>query len=68
MHVLSSLKVQVAPDGVPCFHPAQRNVQCFRDSMRVAVKIIKNLDRYREAAMSEVEVLEQMNKLDSSSR
>lgn len=36
--------------------------------MRVAVKIIKNLDRYREAAMSEVEVLEQMNKLDSNSQ
>lgn len=46
-------------------------VECIdhsKDSMRVAVKIIKNLDRYREAAMSEVEVLEQMNKLDSSSR
>jgi len=46
-------------------------VECIdhsKDGMRVAVKIIKNLDRYREAAMSEVEVLEQMNKLDSNSR
>uniref|UniRef100_A0A6Q2ZAL1 dual-specificity kinase n=2 Tax=Esox lucius TaxID=8010 RepID=A0A6Q2ZAL1_ESOLU len=32
---------------------------------RVALKIIKNIDRYREAAMSEVEVLEQMNTLDN---
>ena len=46
----------------------KRNVECFRDGLRVAVKIIKNLQRYREAAMSEVEVLEQMNKLDSSSK
>jgi len=30
----------------------------------LALKIIKNIDRYREAAMSEVEVLEQMNSLD----
>lgn len=36
----------------------------FSDGARVALKIIKNLDRYREAAMSEVEVLEQMNSLD----
>lgn len=34
------------------------------DDTRVALKIIKNIDRYREAAMSEVEVLEQMNSLD----
>uniref|UniRef100_A0A8C5CG46 dual-specificity kinase n=1 Tax=Gadus morhua TaxID=8049 RepID=A0A8C5CG46_GADMO len=31
---------------------------------RMALKIIKNIDRYREAALSEVEVLEQMNSLD----
>lgn len=38
---------------------------CFcSDDTRVALKIIKNIDRYREAAMSEVEVLEQMNSLD----
>uniref|UniRef100_A0A8C9WID5 dual-specificity kinase n=1 Tax=Scleropages formosus TaxID=113540 RepID=A0A8C9WID5_SCLFO len=30
----------------------------------VAVKIIKNIDRYREAAMSEIDVLEQVNSLD----
>ncbi|XP_017575783.1 dual specificity protein kinase CLK4b isoform X1 [Pygocentrus nattereri] len=39
-----------------------------RDGVRVALKIIKNLVRYREAAMSEVEVLEQMNSLDSEKR
>ncbi|CAL8355263.1 unnamed protein product [Merluccius merluccius] len=35
---------------------------------RLALKIIKNIDRYREAAMSEVEVLEQMNSLDYDQR
>ncbi|XP_071024456.1 dual specificity protein kinase CLK4b isoform X2 [Oncorhynchus clarkii lewisi] len=42
-------------------------VECIdnpNDDTRVALKIIKNIDRYREAAMSEVEVLEQMNSLD----
>ncbi|XP_020777638.1 dual specificity protein kinase CLK4b isoform X1 [Boleophthalmus pectinirostris] len=35
---------------------------------RVALKIIKNIDRYREAAMSEVEVLAQLKALDSQNR
>ncbi|XP_041653234.1 dual specificity protein kinase CLK4 isoform X1 [Cheilinus undulatus] len=35
---------------------------------RVALKIIKNIDRYREAAMSEVEVLEQLKTLDIEKR
>ncbi|KAM4621802.1 dual specificity protein kinase CLK4-like isoform 1-T1 [Polymixia lowei] len=42
-------------------------VECIDHSKggaHVALKIIKNIDRYREAAMSEVEVLEQMNSLD----
>ncbi|XP_029589095.1 dual specificity protein kinase CLK4 isoform X2 [Salmo trutta] len=34
----------------------------------MALKIIKNIDRYREAAMAEVEVLEQMNSLDCDRR
>uniref|UniRef100_A0A8C7K5B5 dual-specificity kinase n=1 Tax=Oncorhynchus kisutch TaxID=8019 RepID=A0A8C7K5B5_ONCKI len=38
-------------------------VECI-DNPKVALKIIKNIDRYREAAMSEIEVLEQMNSLD----
>ncbi|XP_030642295.1 dual specificity protein kinase CLK4 isoform X2 [Chanos chanos] len=46
-------------------------VECIDHSKggaRVALKIIKNIDRYREAAMSEVEVLEQMNSLDCDRR
>ncbi|XP_076878054.1 dual specificity protein kinase CLK4 isoform X2 [Brachyhypopomus gauderio] len=46
-------------------------VECIDHSnrgTRVALKIIKNIDRYREAAMSEVEVLEQMNSLDCDRR
>lgn len=38
------------------------------DRARVALKIIKNIDRYREAAMSEVEVLDQLKSLDSERR
>ncbi|XP_067373765.1 dual specificity protein kinase CLK4-like isoform X1 [Channa argus] len=46
-------------------------VECIdhaNDGARVALKIIKNIDRYREAAMSEVQVLEQLNSLDSARR
>ncbi|KAK2849234.1 hypothetical protein Q5P01_009068 [Channa striata] len=46
-------------------------VECIdhsNDGARVALKIIKNIDRYREAAMSEVQVLEQLNSLDSDRR
>ncbi|XP_062341243.1 dual specificity protein kinase CLK4b isoform X2 [Osmerus eperlanus] len=46
-------------------------VECkdmMKDEYRVALKIIKNIDRYREAAMSEVEVLEEMNSLDNEGR
>ncbi|XP_015205091.1 dual specificity protein kinase CLK4b isoform X1 [Lepisosteus oculatus] len=42
-------------------------VECIdheKGGARVALKIIKNFDRYREAAVSEVEVLEQINSLD----
>lgn len=38
------------------------------DGARVALKIIKNIDRYREAAMSEVEVLGQLKSLDADRR
>lgn len=34
----------------------------------VALKIIKNIDRYREAALSEVQVLEQLKALDPDKR
>uniref|UniRef100_A0A8B9HK43 dual-specificity kinase n=1 Tax=Astyanax mexicanus TaxID=7994 RepID=A0A8B9HK43_ASTMX len=46
-------------------------VECIdhsKDGLRVALKIIKNLERYREAALSEVEVLKQMNSLDSENK
>ncbi|KPP74948.1 dual specificity protein kinase CLK4-like [Scleropages formosus] len=46
-------------------------VECIdhaKGGARVALKIIKNIDRYREAALSEVEVLEQLNSLDSERR
>ncbi|XP_024918856.1 dual specificity protein kinase CLK4-like isoform X2 [Cynoglossus semilaevis] len=46
-------------------------VECFdhaNHGARVALKIIKNIDRYREAAKSEVEVLEQLKTLDSDKR
>ncbi|KAF0039417.1 hypothetical protein F2P81_007652 [Scophthalmus maximus] len=46
-------------------------VECIdhsNDGALVALKIIKNIDRYREAAKSEVEVLEQLRLLDSDKR
>uniref|UniRef100_A0A8C5EPA0 dual-specificity kinase n=1 Tax=Gouania willdenowi TaxID=441366 RepID=A0A8C5EPA0_GOUWI len=43
-------------------------LRCFLDGARVALKIIKNIDRYREAAVSEVEVLEQLKTLDCNSK
>ncbi|KAM4554805.1 dual specificity protein kinase CLK4b isoform 2-T3 [Odontesthes bonariensis] len=46
-------------------------VECIdhsNDGSRVALKIIKNIDRYREAALSEVEVLKQLNSLDAARR
>lgn len=39
-------------------------LNCCSGGARVALKIIKNVDRYREAAMSEIDVLRQMNSLD----
>uniref|UniRef100_A0A671N9W7 dual-specificity kinase n=1 Tax=Sinocyclocheilus anshuiensis TaxID=1608454 RepID=A0A671N9W7_9TELE len=40
----------------------------FRGGARIALKIIKNIERYRDAAVSEVEVLEQINSLDCDRR
>uniref|UniRef100_A0A8C1IF06 dual-specificity kinase n=1 Tax=Cyprinus carpio TaxID=7962 RepID=A0A8C1IF06_CYPCA len=42
-------------------------VECL-DHSKVALKIIKNIERYREAAMSEVDVLERINSLDEEKR
>ena len=38
-----------------------------RDGIHVAVKIIKNVGRYREAARSEIQVLEHLNSTDPNS-
>lgn len=35
--------------------------------MHVAIKIVKSVGRYREAARSEIQVLEHLNTLDPSS-
>ncbi|XP_054647537.1 dual specificity protein kinase CLK4 isoform X1 [Dunckerocampus dactyliophorus] len=46
-------------------------VECIdhlNNGARVALKIIKNIERYRDAAKSEVAVLEQLKSLDSQSR
>ncbi|KAI9539023.1 hypothetical protein NQZ68_009100 [Dissostichus eleginoides] len=46
-------------------------VECIdhsNDGARLALKIIKSIDRYREAAMAEVEVLEQLKSLDLDKR
>lgn len=39
----------------------------FRDGLHVAVKIVKNVGRYREAARSEIQVLEHLNSTDPNS-
>ena len=38
-----------------------------RDGIHVAVKIVKNVGRYREAARSEIQVLEHLNSTDPNS-
>ncbi|XP_051956263.1 dual specificity protein kinase CLK4b isoform X3 [Xyrauchen texanus] len=46
-------------------------VECLdhsKGAARVALKIIKNIERYREAAMTEVDVLERINSLDGDKR
>lgn len=39
-----------------------------KNGVRVALKIIKNQERYREAALIEVDVLKQTNSLDTENR
>ncbi|XP_073680344.1 dual specificity protein kinase CLK4b isoform X1 [Garra rufa] len=46
-------------------------VECLdhsKSNARVALKVIKNIERYREAAMSEIDVLERINSLDEDKR
>lgn len=44
------------------------HVLCISSGARIALKIIKNVDRYREAAMSEVEVLDKLKSFDTEKR
>lgn len=37
---------------------------CFRGGARVALKIIKNVEKYKEAARLEINVLEKINEKD----
>lgn len=41
---------------------------CISSGARIALKIIKNVDRYREAAMSEVEVLDKLKSFDTEKK
>uniref|UniRef100_A0AAY5JWG1 dual-specificity kinase n=1 Tax=Esox lucius TaxID=8010 RepID=A0AAY5JWG1_ESOLU len=63
--VLKARYKVVATLGEGAFGKVVECIDTSNDDERVALKIIKNIDRYREAAMSEVEVLEQMNTLDN---
>lgn len=40
----------------------------FHRGERVAVKVVRNIERFREAAKSEIAVLEEINGLDDDSR
>ncbi|XP_030637519.1 dual specificity protein kinase CLK4b isoform X2 [Chanos chanos] len=54
--------------GEGAFGKVVECVDHFREGTRVALKIVKNEERYREAAMSEVDVLKEVNSLDSEER
>ncbi|KAJ8276303.1 hypothetical protein COCON_G00080550 [Conger conger] len=63
-HMLRARYEIVCTLGEGAFGKVVECIDHSKDGARVALKIIKNLERYREAAMSEVEVLEQVNSLD----
>ncbi|XP_072517447.1 dual specificity protein kinase CLK4b isoform X1 [Salminus brasiliensis] len=67
-HMLRARYEIVSTLGEGAFGKVVECIDHSKDGMRVALKIIKNLERYREAALSEVEVLERMNSLDSAKR
>ncbi|KAJ8254633.1 hypothetical protein GJAV_G00195270 [Gymnothorax javanicus] len=67
-HVLRGRYEIVCTLGEGAFGKVVECLDHSKGGARVAVKIIKNIDRYREAAMSEVEVLEQVNSLDCDRR
>ncbi|KAJ8387873.1 hypothetical protein AAFF_G00149080 [Aldrovandia affinis] len=63
-HMLRARYEIVCTLGEGAFGKVVECIDLSKGGARVALKIIKNLERYREAAMSEVEVLEQVNSLD----
>ncbi|XP_023689732.1 dual specificity protein kinase CLK4-like isoform X2 [Paramormyrops kingsleyae] len=63
-HVLKARYEIVCTLGEGAFGKVVECIDRSKGGARVALKIIKNIDRYRDAALSEVEVLEQMNSLD----
>uniref|UniRef100_A0A8C9TNF7 dual-specificity kinase n=1 Tax=Scleropages formosus TaxID=113540 RepID=A0A8C9TNF7_SCLFO len=67
-HVLRERYEIVCSLGEGAFGKVVECIDHAKGGARVALKIIKNIDRYREAALSEVEVLEQLNSLDSERR
>ncbi|XP_061758073.1 dual specificity protein kinase CLK4-like isoform X1 [Nerophis ophidion] len=54
--------------GEGAFGKVVECVDHLNNGARLALKIIKNIDRYRDAAKSEVAVLEQLKSLDSQGR
>ena len=48
-------------------HVMQASFSSFRDQV-LALKIIKNVDKYREAAKLEVNVLEKLQEVDPTAR
>ncbi|KAJ8265999.1 hypothetical protein GJAV_G00124070 [Gymnothorax javanicus] len=63
-HMLRARYEVVRTVGEGAFGKVVECIDHSQGGVRVAVKIVKNLELYREAAMSEVEVLEKMNSLD----
>lgn len=55
--------------SLPCFCTFNTFILILflRDGRHVAVKIVKNVGRYREAARSEIQVLEHLNSTDPNS-
>ncbi|XP_072562621.1 dual specificity protein kinase CLK4b isoform X2 [Paramormyrops kingsleyae] len=63
-HMLRARYEIVSTLGEGAFGKVVNCIDHSNGGARVALKIIKNVDRYREAAMSEIDVLQQMNSLD----
>uniref|UniRef100_A0AAY4CI61 dual-specificity kinase n=1 Tax=Denticeps clupeoides TaxID=299321 RepID=A0AAY4CI61_9TELE len=63
-HMLRARYEIVCTLGEGAFGKVVECIDHSNDGTRVALKIIKNLERYREAALSEVEVLEHLNSQD----